>query len=385
MTTKILCPDKAADAAILRVERRLARYHANVRPRVQALARRHPRLADLAASFPALLFALAAPRKGFQPESVIQHAIEGAPLKMLASLAAVPFWLRKLPPEAFTRPLPALPDDDLFRRQAPNFLPRSFRTASRWMEAVAEAVEWGNEPISRWIAREAGPWGGEAIPLMELRLICLWAWYCGQPGTNAHARCAAVWQSTMRFETARDAAAKWLSRVELYLHLGEAPVEDMWLEAGNLAGYAFVPLRSAADIEAEARAMDNCAASFGDAVASGRARLWSMRRDGGRVATIEIGARYGEPLLHIRQMRRAKNSACSNDEWWAARQWLNQHDLAHLVLRQATGRNVTAFSRSSWGSFWRPYWLAKRRIPHWLPLAPSTQALAALSERAYRR
>src|SRR5688572_18970300 len=107
MTTTILCPDAAADSAMLQAERRLARYHKDFRTLVQALARRHPRLGDLAASFPALLFALAAPRRGFRPEGVIARAIEGAPLKTLAELAAVPLWLRKLPPEAFTRPLPA--------------------------------------------------------------------------------------------------------------------------------------------------------------------------------------------------------------------------------------------------------------------------------------
>jgi hypothetical protein len=29
-------------------------------------------------------------------------------------------------------------------------------------------------------------------------------------------------------------------------------------------------------------------------------------------------------------------------------------------------------------SLWRPYWLAKRRIPHWLPIAPSREALEML-------
>lgn len=154
--------------------------------------------------------------------------------------------------------------------------------------------------------------------------------------------------------------------------------------AGCVAGYAFVPLASTAAILDEARAMDNCVACFGDAVAKGRTRLWSMRRDGKRIATIEIGAPYRDPLLHIKQLKRAKNAECSDDEWWAARQWLNRHDLPHLTQRGAIGRNVTTLRRSLWISFWRPYWLAKRRIPDWLPLAPSCKALAVLSGPSYR-
>jgi hypothetical protein len=34
--------------------------------------------------------------------------------------------------------------------------------------------------------------------------------------------------------------------------------------------------------------------------------------------------------------------------------------------------------RASWVSLWRPYWLAKRRIPGWLPIAPSRDALGML-------
>jgi hypothetical protein len=34
--------------------------------------------------------------------------------------------------------------------------------------------------------------------------------------------------------------------------------------------------------------------------------------------------------------------------------------------------------RETWVSLWRPYWLAKRRIPDWLPIAPSREALEAL-------
>ena len=34
--------------------------------------------------------------------------------------------------------------------------------------------------------------------------------------------------------------------------------------------------------------------------------------------------------------------------------------------------------RASWLSLWRPYWLAKRRIPEWLAIAPSRDALDRL-------
>jgi hypothetical protein len=41
-------------------------------------------------------------------------------------------------------------------------------------------------------------------------------------------------------------------------------------------------------------------------------------------------------------------------------------------------RHTEPLDRTTLLSLWRPYWLAKRRIPKWLPLAPSRRALAAL-------
>ncbi|MCJ9707243.1 hypothetical protein MOV74_39755, partial [Bradyrhizobium sp. SHOUNA76] len=57
----LLAPRQVAGRSDL-LERRLRRYHPRFQGAVRALALRHSRLADLAASFPALLFALAFPR-----------------------------------------------------------------------------------------------------------------------------------------------------------------------------------------------------------------------------------------------------------------------------------------------------------------------------------
>jgi hypothetical protein len=42
--------------------------------------------------------------------------------------------------------------------------------------------------------------------------------------------------------------------------------------------------------------------------------------------------------------------------------------LAHAGI-QFPGELTKGPVRASWLSIWRPYWLAKRRIPDWLPIA----------------
>src|SRR5262245_62246863 len=106
------------------VERRLHRYCPRFQGAVRALAMRHSRIADLAVSFPALLFALAVPRPGLDPARALDLAIEGAAFAEVAVAAEVPMWLRRLSPEALADPIMKLPDGELFRRQSAHHLPR---------------------------------------------------------------------------------------------------------------------------------------------------------------------------------------------------------------------------------------------------------------------
>jgi hypothetical protein len=123
--------------------------------------------------------------------------------------------------------------------------------------------------------------------------------------------------------------------------------------------------------------MRNCPRTYGYNLAHNHSRLWSVRRDGERVATLKVGIRLHDPLPNIVELRGAGNAAVPRDLWWAARQWLHLHDLSQINMgRRKWG--TAPLNRTTWLTLWRPYWLAKRRIPEWLPLAPSNAALAAL-------
>jgi len=75
----VLAPRRGAGRSDL-LERRLRRFHPRFQGTVRALAMRHSRIADLAASFPALLFALAVPRPGLDPAPALASVIGGSAL-----------------------------------------------------------------------------------------------------------------------------------------------------------------------------------------------------------------------------------------------------------------------------------------------------------------
>lgn len=376
MTSHLLpAPCQVAGRSDL-LERRLRRYHPRVQGAVHALAMRHSRMADLALSFPALLFSLAVPRGAHDPARAIASVIDGLALAQVAALADLPMWLRRLPPETFVRPIPRLPDGELFRRQIANHLPRSPKLAPTWLQLVADAAELAHEPLAAWIAREyvRDP---RQVTSARLRRLCLWAWFSAEPATMGHDLIERPWTPDMRIDAVRAAASDWQTAVILRANLGRRPIADMWLRAGQMAGYEFAPLDSIAAITEEARAMRNCLRTYGDGLAHDQTRVWSVRKDGQRVATLQIARRYRDPLPNIVQLKGPGNSEVSRELWWAARQWLHKHDLSQIVIRQRSW-GTAPLDREGWVSLWRPYWLAKRRIPDWLPLAPSRAALEAL-------
>jgi hypothetical protein len=365
-----------ADATRTRITRRLQRYAPAVQAAVQVTARRHPRVADLALSFPALLFALAVPRREADAARAFAAAIEGRALADVAQAAGVPLWLRKLPVDALTKPLPHLPDGDLFRRRTVNHLPRSPGLAPVWLDTVAFAAQWAHEPFAIWIARELTR-SAKDIKRDQLRTLCLWAWFSLHPGTVGHRLVDNPWQPALRFKTALDGAWAWHARAGLHINLGEAPIADTWLTPGCVHGYEFVPLRCADDIVAEAAAMKNCLNTYGYNLAHNRSRLWSVRMNGRRVATLRLARQASDPLITIRKLQGERNRDVPVEVWWAARQWLHRHDVPAVDPKWHRWGAVP-LDAAAWRSLWRPYWLAKRRLPRWLPLAPSRDALEVL-------
>jgi hypothetical protein len=177
----------------------------------------------------------------------------------------------------------------------------------------------------------------------------------------------------MQRPAAYSAAFDWRESVELELTLGTRSVEDHWLQPGSMDGYTFLPLSSAAEIESEGRAMRNCVRTYGDVVASGDTRLWSVRRDGERVATLEIGRMGKSPVPGINQLCLAENKDPSAEMWLAVHRWFHAQELVQLPARASANRAV--LDPLAWRRLWKPFWLAKRRLPEWLPLSPSWDIL----------
>lgn len=359
------------------IQRQLERYRSDLRPPVGALAQRHVRLAELSRSFPALLAALARPRAGFDPGPVIASVIAGAPLGELSRLSGVPLWLRRLSPALVVAPLPQLPDSPFLASRIVNHFPRHPRQAVQWFSAVSDAALWAHEGFALWCAqnfsynprRRRRRRRGQPF-----RLLCLWAWYSGRPETRGHALMETRWNPEIQLKAAQDAAWDWQEALGVEIQLAERPVDDLWHQPGRAGGYDFLPLRDVEDLRAEARAMHNCVRTYSDGLAHDLCRLWSVQKGGERIATLEVG-RVGQcPIPMLRQLCLKDNAEAPPEVWLAAHEWLGGQASYRFSAQPRHWSSMTPDTRA-WRALWKPYWLAMRRIPTWLPLSPSRHTL----------
>ncbi|MCA3562365.1 MAG: PcfJ domain-containing protein [Aestuariivirga sp.] len=318
-------PAMAGHAAQRQLEKQLRRFDKRHRAPLAWMASRHPRIADLAFSFPALLFALSVRRAGFPASAVIDAVIRGDSLKNVAQLAGLPLWLRKLPPEMFVGPIPKLPDGEVFRRRICNALPKRKSAMRRWLAVVAFAAYWGGEDFAVWAAAQlAKP---KARGRGDWARLSLWAWHSLRPDLPASGLIATPWTPAIAIDSARDAARVWLSAVNARLAgLSAAPL-ILPRECREVDGYVFQPIVTREEVIAEADAMENCIRDYLDDVADGTVAFWSVRQGDARKAVLAVERLHWNPIPRIHQMQAKGNVDAPAEVWRAAAKWLAGHDL----------------------------------------------------------
>jgi hypothetical protein len=365
-------------------DKALARFPEPACGRMRTLAAAHPALADLALTFPALLVALAMPRAG--QYAVRQQAIDlvagGTPLRHVARLLQLPMWLRRLPPEAFHDAAPPVPASDAFACRIVNTLPEPQR-AGTWLAVVSLAYTACDEHFALWAARNFGDLAYRGCQPSSValntaaRTLGLLAWYSRAGGTYASSLIGRPWTPDMSYEAARQSAYAWMERIEAELTLGGGGIEHTWCEPARVDGIDFVPITTAAAITEEAAAMRHCVLTYSFAIAEGVCRIWSLRKDGERIATLEIRAcGTARRFATIGQIQGPGNADVDEAVWRAAYAWLlRQPQIACGALDCDR-----PLSHELWQRLWKPYWRA-HGLEDWLPLTPARQVLSCLARR----
>jgi hypothetical protein len=186
------------------------------------------------------------------------------------------------------------------------------------------------------------------------------------------------WKPEIKLKQARQAANEWFLSLELALMLDCNLIDDRWLQPAHLEGYDFVPLSTRQDIAEEAAVMRNCIRSWGRDVVHNHARLWSIRKDGKRIATLAVGPSYVDDLPSITEIKLQDNNKVPKALAVLARKWLTSHDVYSLDMKTKDFGDIVP-NGTTWKELWRPFWMAKGKIPEWLTICPQKKWSRELS------
>jgi PcfJ-like protein len=347
--TQDLSPE--LDQRARRRERRLQAFHPAYRRFIAELTACSSELEDLADSFPALLFALVS---DYATAEAREHCFDlvgrGAALREAADALRLPWWLRRLPPQAFAAPLPAFPLDQEFSFRIANLIPRDAAAVPPWLHRVTHAFETVGPDYALWIARQPDL----SRPPDDLFIfMAAWAWFSSKPGLPGHRLLRRSWTPDMSAKRAREELAAWRQRLRLIECLGPG-IERAWLADGPAAGFDFVALRTVDDFIAESEALENCLDQYADQLHTGLTAVFSIRKGARRVACVEIGLHDEEVTMPtIVQLRAARNRRAPPEVWQATFSWLGSQRLEPLApLRHAPKPLKRIEARRE---LWRPY------------------------------
>ncbi len=345
------------------------RFITPVRQPLRRLIRRSTRYADLATVFPGAAFVLAGKHLSSQRRRFAGELVEnGAALKAVARAMDLPYWLRRLPPEAFTAPLPKLPDSESFSRRIATRLPRRRRESAFWLQSLAFAVEAAHDDFALWLSEQ--PVFDQADDPRELfAVLAAYAWFSREGGARARDLIVVPWRPEVSFDTALCAAKSWFNRIRLVLQLAPGTICDAWMDAGLLNGYRFVPLTDKSSIIEESHAMQNCTDQYADRLVRDKCRLFSVRRGNARVATLEIGPHFRETgVLTVTQLKARHNMPAPVEVWQATYAWLaTQSGLKRLPPMKPPERPL---DEEAWRELMAPY-REKKDGASWIPSTPT--------------
>lgn len=329
----------------------LQSFHSSFRRKVDEIAGRAACFEELAETFPGLLFALATNYGTVETRrAAVTHLVAGSRLREAANALGLPWWMRKLPPHAFSKRLHTVPDDPKFSARIVNLLPAPPMISAKWLERVVQAYRICSPEFALWVARH-DRFHAPLITDPALPYVAAWAWFGRHPDTLGARLLRRPWTATMSPRRAFDEVTAWRKRVRLALTLSSLDREP-WLAEGSAFGYDFIELRMIDDFIAESEKMDNCLDSFSEKLESGASYVFSIRRNGVPVADIEIGTHPVEPSLPtIVQLRGPRNKRAHPEIWQAAYAWLGAQEM-HPVPPQVIN---SAARRRAWRALWKPY------------------------------
>jgi PcfJ-like protein len=306
---------EAADQDALKVARRFAFRH-GYRESIYRAGAKSRRALQLAETFPVLALAVYGGEARYwhehrvtdfafekwqvkweAKEQRVQEATDlierGARLRDVAAVMQIPMALRRVKPGA-AHLADACHDVEWVTSCMPGSLPR-MRT---WLRAVQHAHLKAGPDFAEWAAAHALQIPVESENEILSFLHDLADWVRASHGGDGRQFIVRPFKPTMSLRTVTKLSAEWHEAVASKLsgpqHMFPAP----WLPAATVNGLDIIPIDNSADLYREGASMHRCVGTYAEEVMAGRYYVYSVCRDGARVATAGLILNGSRAQLH---------------------------------------------------------------------------------------
>jgi hypothetical protein len=362
------------------LENQIRRFAKATQRRLRKLVKTSPRLGDLLYSFPAAAFAVVTGHGDHNRRGeAVRLVKDGASLKRVAGVLGLPLWTRRLPPEAFTVDLSGLPDEEDFNRKIVNLIPKDPEATAMWLTWLKAGREGCDEDFALWLAGQRIYGAGWRVQLADTPVppLATFAWFSRHEDEPAWRLMVEPWHQKMGLGAAINNMVSWFDRILLDLTCADRKRGyGRYSKRKGANRYDLVPLITARELFEEGEAMNHCVATYALAVAQGHCRIFSVRRGGRRVATLELrwpNHRIRRPVIN--QLLGHSNVAVDREVYLAVSDWLAHNEKLVCAPHIAGfGENLDA---TRWRALWGGY-VAEKGPRSIVPERPSGDAVARL-------
>jgi hypothetical protein len=277
---------------------------------------------------------------GLIPEA--KRLVEGgARLRNIAELTGIPMAFRKVKPGAAHLAL-AVAEAFEDTRLIDAHLPESLMEMKLWLQSINVAASVGPDFV-QWTARHATEVGGPPDEVIGvLGDIADWVRACYRTSVPPHIRRAILgehqflraqlhgaegeqfvhrqFNADMSLVTVTKLSAEWHEAVAANMTGPASQFPEPWCSGGVSGGFDIVPITSTADLYREGKLMHHCAGTYVGRIRSGECYVFSVRKDGASVATLELVQH--EARAAIGQLRGPCNAKASKEVQRAVDSWL---------------------------------------------------------------
>jgi hypothetical protein len=330
-------PNALAPARRFRFHNRYEVYHAT------AQSRRALQLTNIFAALGLVIFGYhrsVRPNLSLIPEA--KRLVEGgARLRTIARLMGFPMAFRRVKPGAAHLAL-AVADAFEDPRLIDAHMPETLMQMKLWLRCINLAQQVGPDFV-QWTARHAVEIGGSSDEVDSiLRDIADWVLACYRASVPPHIRRAILgdrdsleakfleeqgeqfvhrgFNADMPLATVTKLSAEWHDAVADNMTGPDSQFPEPWCPGGRSGGFDIIPITSTAELYREGKLMHHCAGAYAGQVHSGDCYMFSVRKDGERLATVEL--RRGEACVEVGQLRGPCNAKAPKEVLRGVNLWL---------------------------------------------------------------